>query len=198
LLEKDLLNWTLDSLSKDISAQVKLSYAPLEYDRTIADTSTSFAYATSDNATYLAKTVNVTERETILVDSQAAQWQANRWAFLFEMASTVFTFDTKLQTSRAAIGDKVQISHEKLFQRVGGTDTRKIAAVQAAKRGVGDSNIQLEDLSDALTRCAVIAPAGAPDYSNSGANDRTFSGYYTDQYGLIGNDPNTHGANLIW
>src|SRR5206468_3656950 len=35
LLEKDLLTWTVDSLSKDVSSSVTLSYAPKEHDPSI-------------------------------------------------------------------------------------------------------------------------------------------------------------------
>lgn len=96
------------------------------------------------------------------------------------------------------MGDKVELSHEKMYERVGSTDKRKIAAVSRAKRSLSDSSVELDDLSNAFSRCAVITDNDAEEYADATEIEHGMNGYICDVGGMQDNDPDTFNINLIW
>jgi hypothetical protein len=198
LSEVDALSFSIESDSTRIVKTARVNYAFREVDPISKEAVNLQAEATSDNSQYLAGSTNEFKIDTLLVDEADAQIYANRWSFIFEVASSVVKIGTKLQGVRLQIGDKVEIKHEKLYERVGSTAKRKIAAVTLAKKSLSDSSIQLDDLSNAFSQCAVIADNTAVAYSGATEQERAVTGYISDDYGMQGNDPDTFGIGLIW
>lgn len=198
LKEYDILKFTIKSESKNISNNVVVSYRPQEYDINAAAPAYPSVRSTSDNVTYLAKTEKEFSVDTILVDSADASRFSKRWGLIKEVASSTLQFESKLQVARTQINEKIDIEHEKFYERIGSSDNRKIAAVQLAKKDGFGATIELEDLANTFSRCAVITEDDAADFANSDSDDRFFNGYITDDFGMIDNDPETFGVNLIY
>lgn len=197
--ESDVLDFKVQSDSSRIVKTVRIKYLKKEYDSaSLTDSVSAEVTKDSRSATYLAGSTKEQVIETLLVDSGQAQILANRWSFLLEIAASVVTIDTKMQGARIAVNDRVELSHEKLYERIGSTLTRKVSGVQAARKSASDSSLEIEDLSNAFSRCAVITPSTASEYNEASDDEKLYNGYITDQYGMIDNAPGTFGANLIW
>lgn len=198
LKEDDILKFIIKSESKNISNIVTVSYMFEEYDISANMASYPSVLSTSDNVTFLAKTEKQFDVETILVDIEDANRFTKRWGLIKEVASSAIQFDSKLQVARTQINEKIDISHEKFYERIGSTDSRKIAAVQLAKKDGFGATIELEDLANTFSRCGVITENDAAAFEDSDSDDRFFNGYITDDFGMIDNDSETFGVNLIY
>lgn len=196
--ESDALAFAIESDSNNIVKTSRVNYAFREVDPVSRESLNLQEEKTSQTAQYLAQATKEFLINTLLIDQNDARIYANRWAFLFEVASSVVKLGTKLQGSRLQVGDKVELSHEKMYERVGSTDKRKIAAVSRAKRSLSDSSIELDDLSNAFSRCAVITDNDAVEYVDATEIEHGMNGYICDVGGMQGNDPETFGINLIW
>lgn len=197
-VESDILNFNVQSASDKIAKQVRLRYQAHEYEPVSRAITFEESVSINKNAQYLSKTANELVVETNLINEDDARIASNRWAFLVGVATNVITFRTKLQTADLNINDPIEFQHEKLFERVGSFANRKIAAVQSAKKSVNDCTIEVEDLSNAFSRCAIITENGLPNYDDSSDEERFYRSFITDTYGMQNNDPDTFGVNLIW
>lgn len=196
--ESDIVKFTIKSLSDKIAKNAIVRYLKREYEPISKAAVFSQASRQSNIASFLGKTTNETIIETLLVDPIEAQNMSNRWAFLIGQASTVVTFGTKMQGALLDVTDRVEISHEKLYERAGSPLKRKIAAIQSSRKSFNDVTIETEDLSNAFSRCAVIVQDGRPNYDAATDEERFYDSYVTDTYGMQDNDPETFGINLIW
>lgn len=196
--EDDALAFAIESSSDRIVKTVRVNYAFREIDPVSRDAANAQATKTSRSAEFLARSTKEQSFDTLLIDSTDAQIYANRWSFIFEVASSIVKLGTKLQGARLQIGDTVELSHEKLYERVGSSARRKVAAVSRVKKSLEDSSVELDDLANAYTRVAVIADNTAADYADATDRERSVTGYITDDYGTQDNDPDTAGVNLIW
>lgn len=196
--EVDAIVFAIESDSNNIVKTSRVNYAFREVDPISREGVNSQEENSSETAQYLARSTKEFEIKTLLVEQRDARIYASRWAFLFEAASAVVKLGTKLQGARLQVGDKVELSHEKMYERVGSRDKRKVAAVTRARRSLSDASIELDDLSNAFSRCAVIVEDSAPEYNEASETAHSVAGYITDSGGMIDNDPGTHNVNLIW
>lgn len=196
--ESDIIKYTIKSLSDKISKQAIVRYLNREYEPVSKSAVFSQAAKQSNIATFLGKTTNETIIDTLLTDSVEAQMIANRWAFLIGQASTVISFQTKMQGTLLNVTDRIEISHEQFYERVGSNQTRKISALQSSRKSFNDVTIETEDLSNAFSRCGIIVEDGHPSFSDATEEERFYDSYVTDTYGMQDNDPETFGVNLIW
>jgi hypothetical protein len=196
--EHDALNMAIDSVSDSLAKVAIVDYLFKEADPTTGTKSFASQSSTSQSAQYLAKTVKEFRTQTLLVDPTDALIFANRWGKIFEVAASVIKLDTKMQAARLNVGDVVDLSHEKLYYRVGSTSSRKIAAIQSVKKSVNATSIELEDLANAFSRCFIISDDNANNWTNAGADDKATYGFITDDYGMQNNDPDTFGSSIIW
>lgn len=198
LKEYDILNISIDSRSDQIAKTAKINYEIKEYDASSGDSAFLQVSQTSDSAQYLAKVEKEFELDTILYSESDAQAMANRFSFLLEMASSVIKIETKLQISRLQVGDKIEVQHEKLYERIGSGFSRKIAAINSAKKSAFGAELEIEDLSNAFSRVACITTDSALDWSSAGTDEKSVNGYITNQYGYNESDASDFGINLIW
>lgn len=198
LREYDILNFSISSSNERVCKSASVAYNRKEFDYESGLTDRySFYSKSSDVGTYLVESQQTKDVNTLLYYEDDARILANRWAFLLELGTNVITINTKMQAARLQVNDVVKIEHEKLFERVGGGRV-KYAAVQGIKKNGSSVTIELDDLSNMFNRVAMIAESGSPDFNNSSTDQKALNGFVTDSYGLINNDENTSGLNLIW
>jgi hypothetical protein len=70
--------------------------------------------------------------------------------------------------------------------------------INRIERSAVGNRIEIDDLGNAFTRCAVITSDSASDFSDATAAELTANGYITDEDGTIGDLEATFGRNLIW
>jgi hypothetical protein len=198
LSERDVLSFSIKADSSKIIKTAKVRYKFKEYDIVSKEELFNEVTHTSNVGQYLTKTQNEFIIDTFLAFEQDADTAAERWAFLLEYASTVMTVETKLQAIESEVNDAVILSHEKIYERIGSSSSRKVGAVQRASRSAFETYLELEDLAQAFSRCSVITENTAEDFLNSNDSQRAVQGYITDTYGMIDNDSETFGLHLIW
>lgn len=199
LKEADIISPQVSADSSRIVRTARVRFQKKEHDAASGAESVSEVTRESSAARYLARTEKEYLVETVLVDSAQAQIIANRWSFVMEAASSVYKFKTGMQAARLSVNDKVDVSHEKLYERIGtSSSTRKIAAVQSIERGVGSVLVELSDLSNSFSRCATVASNDTADWDVATDEERLYNGFVSDDHGLLDSDPETFGSNVIW
>lgn len=197
LREFDVIDFSIDTNTDRIIKTAVVTYKEKEHDYLSGSTSYLTQESTSDIAQYLVQSTASKTIETYLSDEESARIFASRWSFLLEQGSSIVNIKTKMQASRLQINDLVEINHEKLYERIGG-GTRKIAAIQKIDKSHSDVNLETEDLSNAFNRVGMITSNTAPSHANSDTDEKFLNGFITDTYGMIDNDADTFGLNLIW
>lgn len=196
--ERDVLSFKINSDSSKIVKTVRVNYIPREFDQSAGQSTVSQSYYASTAGQYLVKTSKEYVLDSLLVTSDAADIMASRLGMLFNVASSVVKIDTKLRASQFEVNDLVELTHEKLYERIGTTLKTKVAAVNSIKKSIFDSSFDLEDLSNAYSRCGVITTNGYNDWVTATELERIYAGFITDNYGMQSNDPDTFGVSLIW
>lgn len=197
LKESDILKINASSSAEKAIKTSIVTYAPREYDYLTKNNSVRTAQKTSDNATYLLEIDRTKTFATYLVTEVDAQTYANRWALLLESNAGTITIETKLQAATLEVGDIIDIEHRKLFQRSGPGGTRRLALVESIKKSGNGVSIQAADLNNVFNRIAGITETTAT-WAQSTEEDRLYGGFISDDYGLIDNDQDSFGTNLIW
>ncbi len=195
--EADLLQFTLTATAENAVKMCTIQYRSREHDYIAKERVTSEIDRVSDNATYVAKTERTRVISTVLCEERDADIMAKRWSFLLDNSSSRLNFTTKLQGITLQVGDIIEIEHRKFFERFGGSGKRKILLVEAVKRSGSQVKIEATDLSNAFNRVAAINTL-SNDWSTATEDEHLYGGFITDQYGLIDNDPENFGTNLIW
>lgn len=195
--ESDFLSFSLNSTAEYVVKTCIVEYKPKEYDYLTKDSSISTSQKTSDDATYVLKTDRTKTITTYLVDSTVASITAARWSFILSNSTSRLTFNTKLQAADLAVGDIVEIEHRKFFERFGGSGKRKLLLIEGVARSGEGVRVEATDLSNTFNRVAAITDH-TDEYVDASETEKLYGGYYTDTYGLIDNDPETFGTNLIW
>lgn len=196
--ESDVLSFSVDTDASLVIKKIILNYLFKENNFLNNENSNETSEKTSDIATFLSQTNREKEIDTILIDQSDADLFASRWSFLYSIANTIISFDTKLQASTLQANDSVVFEHRKIFERFGSEDQAKVMAVQSAFRSGTGSKLELFDLSSFFSRIAVITDNDAPMWNEASDEQKRTLGFITDQYGLINNDSDTFGINLIY
>lgn len=195
--EADVLSFSLDSTSENTVKTTIIQYHPKEYDYLTGEESIQTSQKTSDTATHILKTSREKTISTYLVSSDDARIMAARWAFLLEYSTGRLKFTTKLQANSLEVGDVIEIEHRKFFERYGGSGKRRLMFVESVKRDGLSVQVEATDLSNAFNRVASFTNETA-EFGSAPEDARLYSGYFTDEYGLIGNSAGSHGINLFW
>lgn len=198
LREEDVLGFRVSSTNHNIVQKVLVNYGRLEYYYVSGEEYTKYVSATSDTANYILETGKQKTFETVLANQADADIYATRWAFLLERATNTIRLTTKLQAVDLEVNDIIDVEHRKLFERLGGTAKRRLFLVEKVKKSGTEVEIEAVDLSNAFNRVACITSDASPDYANSGDERRLYAGFITDEYGMIDNDSDTFGSNVIW
>jgi hypothetical protein len=195
--ESDILSWSFESTASGVVKTSIVEYQPREHDYLTGEESIRTKQKTSETATYLARSSKERVFTTALVDEKDADTYARRWAFLLENSAGRGTIKTKLQGIGLEVGSIIEVTHRKFFERYGLDSTSRLFFVEGVKKNGSDVDIQVVDLSSAFSRVAAIQNTTVT-YDDATDREKLFGGYITDEYGLINNDPDSFGTNLIW
>ena len=195
--ESDILDLKVKSTNKNMIKTSYVKYNRKEYDYNIQDELVLNKENTSDTATYILGTNKTNTYETYLTNEDDANRLGKRWLFLLESSTAQVTFSTKLQGADLNVNDIICIEHRKMYTRLSGTSSRKYLATESIKKSGDEVTIVAVDLSNAFNRVALISDS-TQSFSDADEDTRALAGFITDEYGLIGNDSETFGINLIW
>lgn len=197
-LEDDILDFDVVSDSSKVIKTATVTYRRREFNAAVREASEETEEHTSDIAQYLGRSTKEIEIDTVLYSLNDAAIAAQRWAFTLELSRTLIEFQTKLRAARLKVTDKIGFKHDLLFERMGASERRRVMELRAARKTAVGTQIGTDDIGAALNRCSVIGPMAHPNFEDSSADEKLFSGYITDSYGMIDNEAETHGLNVIW
>lgn len=198
LNESDVIDFTINSDSSKIIKTSKVVYLNKEYDYATGEKLNQVEEHTPDYNNYLTQSSLVQQFESNLVEQSDAKILAQRYAFMLQIARATLNIKTKLQGYGLSVNDRVWLDHEKTYERIGSGFSQKIGAIDSLKKDGSGSNIEIDDLSGAFSRCATVTENTAVEFDLSEDVDKIINGYITDTYGMQDNDPDTFGINLIW
>lgn len=198
--ESDGIRFSVKSDISKIVKTAKVNYRNKEADPNSGVKSNLQVSDTTDTGQFLTETQNEIEVDSLLIDATPATTLAQRYAFLLQLARSIISVDTKLQTSRKSVNDPVQIKHQKMYERLGSTLNRKFGVIEKLTKSGDGVSIVAEDLGNALSRAGTITANTANSFDTASDNEKIVNGYITsnDNAGMILNDPETFGINLIW
>lgn len=193
----DVVGFAVDTDIERVVKTALIRYKNQEFDFLSLSESFETKQKTSNIANFIVETKKTKTINTLLVFAKDAVILANRWSFLLELGSSILKIKAKAKAARIEINDVIELFHDKLYERVGG-GTRKLSAVQSVSKDGQDVDFETEDLSNAFNRVGSITENGVPSFNNSTDDEKFENSFITDNFGLINNDPETHGLNVIW
>ncbi len=193
----DILDLQVDSSNKNMLQESIVEFGFKEYDFSTKESAIKSVWKSSGIGQYVLKTNRSRVFNSICTNESDAQRLANRWSFLLEYSSNVFSFKTKLQTAHLQINDIILIDHPKLYSRIGSLSSQRILMIESIAKKGDLVEITAIDLSNAFNRVAKITNT---DQAWEDASDETklLGGFYKDSEGMINGDPNSFDTNLIW
>jgi hypothetical protein len=197
LREYDVLDLSVTATAENMVKTAIVRYLPKEYNYLTGKESIGIQQTTSDTSTYILKTTREKTFESYLVEEADAERLAARWALILENSSGVIRLKTKLQGASIEVGDLIDVEHRKLFTRFGGTDKRRIVLVEKITKDGFNVNIEAVDLGNLFNRVSAITSSTA-DYATATDEEKIYGGFLTDSYGMMSNDPDTFGMNIIF
>lgn len=195
--ESDILSLEFESTAENLVKSTIVKYRNVEYDYLTKQTSISSKQKTSQISNYIVKTSREKIIQTNLVSETDAERSSARWSFILENGAGKAKIKTKLQAIQLEIGSVIEVTHPKFFKRIGLSDKSRLFLVESVKKSGFEVEIDVVDLSNAFSRVAAINDL-TTTFSESTDNEKLYGGFYTDQYGLIDNDSESFGTNLIW
>lgn len=197
LNESDILSIGFESTAANLVKTTVVRYNKKEYDYLVKDSSYKYEQKTSDISNYISKSNREKTIETKLVLEKDAARSAARWAFILENGTGRATIRTKLQAMSLDVGSVIEVNHRKFFERMNLVVKSRLFLVEAVKKSGTEVTLEVVDLSNAFSRVASINDYDV-DYVDATDEQKLYGGFITDQYGLIDNDPDSFGTNLIW
>lgn len=196
--QTDIIGFSFNVDSKRIVKTAVVNWGAREYDGPSLGPVAFASSIDSEIALYLTKSTKEFQITTTFQDEGDADIFASRWAFLLSIATATLNVQTKLQVIDKSVTDLVKISHPKFYERIGTTLKTKYAAIQGSSKTAFNNSIELEDLANAFSRCSTITENTANNYDNANDSELILSGFITDTYGMMDNNGDTIGINLIW
>ena len=140
--------------------------------------------------------IDVTKEITVNLVRQAdVNLLAQDYLFLNSFNNSKVSFTGDLTLSVLNVGDTVLLDLLEIPERRGGYK-KFLGKVRSITRNASEVVMTVDNMGSSMERSSIIS-GGSLDFSSSTVDDRQLSGFITDDNGLIDNDINTYGQNLI-
>jgi hypothetical protein len=196
--EADVLEFSINSDSSKLIKTASVNYLFKEYDYLAGSGTNLNEEITSNENLYLQQSTKLEIFDSKLVKESEAETLSERFSLVLQLARATVTIKTKLQAARLSVNDRVWVSHEKLYERIGSIFNQKVGAIESVRKSGSNSMIEVEDLSGTFSRCGTVTENTALEFDLSSNDDKIINGFITDTYGMIDNEQDTFGTNLIW
>lgn len=178
ITDTDILSFTTESTT-EIYNKITVNYRPFVDFFTGSDTFDRVNY----NSGYVDKVIGIkatNERTCYLYEDDKAEIIAQRLALFKSMSNTKVTLKGKMNLFLNVVNDKIFLSLDRLFKRIGGGDRLKIGIVTGSKRSQTEVDLTISDLGNIFNRIPSIAPNSESDYSGASLEDKARWGYIVD------------------
>jgi hypothetical protein len=195
--EFDVIKFSIDTTNEYMAKNVIVEYKNREYNPAFKEDGFDEELDNSKIGQFILRTDRTTRVETLIAFQKDAIIFARRWRHVLEIGHSVIKLTTKMQGMDLQVTDRLELLHQKMYDRIGG-GLRKVSAIQGIRKSGNDVEIELEDLADAFSQTSTITENTALDFDNSNEDEKGIQGYITDNDGLINNDENTFRLHRIW
>lgn len=195
--DDDILGFSINSKQQIINKSV-VKYRPYTDVNSEEDTffTEEFESEFVDN---LVGIENVLEKKLYLYETQEAKTIAQRLVLMNSLSNATVSIKGKLNLANIVVNDKIFLSLDRLYKRLGSGDKRKLGTVTGVKKDSYNCEIMVSDLANIYNRVPSIAPNATPVFTSSNDDDILRWGYISD------NDTETPdassekslGANII-
>lgn len=196
--ERDILSFSISSDISDVVKNVNFLYNRNEFNSETREQSFDEITVESKVGRFLLNTEKEFNIETCLLKEVDANILANRWKYILSYSRSSINVETKLKLATSSISDSIEIDHRYIFERIGSSSTSQIAKVIKSNKNGFNCDIVLDSVSSSFSTAAIIAQNTTANYALASENEKLYSGFITDQYGLINNEGDTIDLNLIW
>jgi hypothetical protein len=196
--EKRVLSIDVDSQGDQIVTFTELRYRFREAEISTGLEAFSVQNYTSPFAQYLVESNQSQTIETILYDDSSAVIFASRWGYLNEYTKSTITITADAGEYDLNVTDQVLVDHEYMYARLGSSIGQKVGHVQSFQTDAKTVRVTIDDLGNTFSRSSVITENDARDYAGELIRLRSLRGYITSNDGLVDDDPDTVGINLIF
>lgn len=196
IMDDDIISWSAQSNQKIVNS-VKINYRP-SVDKVTGNSSTDVVIFNNEFVDQNVGIQSTLEKTCYLFNESDAITIAQRFGFYNSLSRTVITLKAKAQFFTNNVNDRVYITLDRLFQRYGGSDKRKIGVVSGIKKGPYDSEVILNDMGNIFNRCPTIAPSTTQNFTNASNDEKIKFGYILDPDSLLpGNSEDDLGSQII-
>ena len=197
LKDDDILSFTVDTKNQ-IASSVKLNYQPFVDAITGED---SFAVIT-ESSSFIAQTSEIKKQDEItayLYEDDKALIVAQRYLLFRSLPNSRVSVSAKLNLSANSLNDKIYLELDRLYNRFGGRDRRKVGIIASIEKDGFSTKVEFNDLGGAFNRVGCIAPDGQVVYISATRDDVARSAFIVDN---VTETPDTSsetdlGLNLI-
>ncbi len=197
LNDDDVISWKVQS-NIDIFNKVRARYSPFT-DRFNGDDSFEVIEYDNEFVNRYIGTKREAEVTFFLFDEDDARIMAQRYGLFHSLAQSIVTVNAKLNLSTKNLNDKIFLRLDRLYERYGQFDRRKIGIISKITKNGSATQVEFNDLSNIFNRVPAIAPDTANDFSGASENELIKYGYIVDNALEV---PDTSsekelGANII-
>jgi hypothetical protein len=178
ITDTDILSFSTESTT-DIANTIKINYRPFVDIFSGNDAFDVVNY----NSGFVDKTIGIKaahERTIYLYETDKAETIAQRVALFKSMTNTKVTLKGKMNLFLNVVNDKIFLSLDRLYKRLGGGDRLKIGIVTGVKKSETEAELTISDLGNIFNRVPSIAPNTATDYSGADQESKARWGYCLD------------------
>jgi hypothetical protein len=179
LTDSDILRISSISSKNEIIRKVIASYRFFA-DKFTGDRSRLLYEFTNQFVDDLVGSNRELELDLFLYELEDATVIAQRYAFFNSLSQSIITLKGKLNLGQFTINDKVILSLDRLYKRLGAKDRRKIGIVNAITTGGSDVSLTLSDLGNIFSRVGSISPDDAQVFSSAPDSEKIVSNYVVD------------------
>ena len=195
--QDDVLDWSVETDTKDLISEFIGNYRHVDYDATTKEP--SFLYKSRVNS-YTRDYLGIQQTKTedlFLYNAIEAQEMAQRYALLNELPKSKVNLRTSLNLQDKQINDRLLLAFDRMFYRSGSNSRYKVFVINSIKKDGLNTSLVLDDLGGIFNRVANISDENAAPFSSASEIEKSLNGYITDNDGLITGYGYTKRINII-
>lgn len=196
--DSDIQSWKIKATNGKTFRNSVISY---RHQDIIRDTLESGSFTATFSSEFVEKyigTNNTNEIDAFLYNTSDAEILSHRDIFINQLGRATIELISDLKLENIDIGDVVVIDIRRLYKRFGDESTRKKLAYVIGKKKTGQEIIwSLSDLNNTFNQAGIIAPNTTNDFTSATEDEKLKFAFITDSNGIVDDDEDTAGINLI-
>lgn len=198
ITDNDLVSWTVVDDAFDLSASVISNYRHVDYDPRLDSINNKQYKFTSNFSKNYTQSSNTSENNLYFYKESDSAEVTERDQFINDLSTSIIKIKGSINLSKFTIGERVLINISKLYTAYGSTDNSlRIGVISSISNSGEIVDIEILDLGSLFSRGSRICNNDSPDYTNSTPFQRVNQSFITEDNGILDDNEDTAGTNLI-